>query len=170
MCARCTSRQPRTHCSRSSPRCTRACGPGREPGRAQSWPVRTVTIATGDAGTAGKQADSRSRVGTAKGQQIGLGSRAISASVAAAFPSMGGASAVGGRPVRMRQTPSALNDFEHQATSFTPALHCARRASVKILIPAGKMCDTCKVKPAAFSHGPQLRCEADQCHLNSQMF
>ena len=77
---------------------------------AHSGPGLAVTNATSNAGTAGK-VDSRSRVGTSKGQRIELGSRAISASVSAAFPSVGGASAVGGRPVR--QTPSALNDFEH---------------------------------------------------------
>jgi hypothetical protein len=108
---------------------------------AQSGPGRAVTVATGNAGTAGR----RSKVSTGKGQQIGLGSRAKSASVAAAFPSVECASAVGGRPVRMRQTPSALNDFEHQA-------------GVKITIPAGKMCDTCKVKPAAYPDKNDWNC------------
>ncbi len=112
----------------------------------QSGPVRPVA---GSAGPAGKQAadrDSRLKISAANAApQIGLSSKARSASVAAAPPTGGGAASVGGRPVRMRQTPSALNDFEHQA-------------GVKIPIPAGKMCDTCKVKPAAFPDKNDWNC------------
>ena len=62
-------------------------------------------------------------------------------------PTAGGAASVGGlsRPVRMRLAPSALNDYVHQA-------------GVKFPVPAGKMCDTCKVKPATYPDKNDWNC------------
>ncbi len=113
----------------------------------QFGPVRAVSIATGSAGPAGKQSDRR--IGTAKGPRIEQGIRARSASVAS---TVGGAAAVGGRPIRMRQMPSALNDFEHQA-------------GVKVVVPTGKMCDTCKVKPAVFPDNLKNEWNCAECQF-----
>ncbi len=53
--------------------------------------------------------------------------------------------AAGGRPVHVSQAPSNLDIYEHQA-------------GVKITVPVGKICDTCKVKPAAYSDNNDRNC------------
>ena len=86
----------------------------------------------------------RGRGNPSNGSQTGL-SRARSASVAAAPPTALSGGAAGGRPVRVRHAPSNLNVYEHQA-------------GVKVSVPKGKMCDTCKVKPALYPDKKEWNC------------
>ncbi len=67
-----------------------------------------------------------------------------SASMAAAPPA-GGAALAGGLLIRVRHAPSSLDVYEHQA-------------SAKITVPVGKMCDACKVKPAAYPDKNDWNC------------
>ena len=113
----------------------------------QSEPVLAVTMSAGLDGTVvrGSLEDVRSKTSTVKGSRSGLGTvgRRRSASMAAAPPTAGGAA--GGRPFRMRQAPSSLDVYEHQA-------------GLKITVPVGKMCDACKVKPAAYPDKNDWNC------------
>ncbi len=118
---------------------------------ASTVPVVAPAPATAPAQAATRPAGGRARtIGPAKGPATGPAGRARTIGPAKAratlgsavrarqkSPTAGGAASVGGlsRPVSMRLAPSALNDNVHQA-------------GVKFPVPAGKMCDTCKVKQA----------------------
>jgi hypothetical protein len=97
--------------------------------------VAIRAVMAGPKAVPSKQADVSlsSKARTAKSPQTGL-VRARSASIAAAPPMAEGAAAgQGGRPIRNRTAPSALNDFVQ---------------IVRVKSPAVPVCDTCKVKPA----------------------